>query len=126
MTFKAGVSAVGFDVGTDTLTADKNIQVVVDYKKVRTGDTGMKTEAPAIATPAAGDYFLGYTVPAGYEITSILVSENGTKRSGTALDISEVYTNGTVVEPDAWALLLVGAGLTGAAIRRRRTAVLAI
>jgi hypothetical protein len=59
----------------------------------------------------------------GYESDNHTVGR-WTRMSGTPIDIPGTQ-GGTVPEPASWAMLIAGFGLTGAAMRRRRTALAA-
>ncbi len=59
----------------------------------------------------------GLTTAAGYTFTSNLAANTAVYRIS--------FTSSVVPEPASWALMIAGFGLTGAAIRRRRTATVA-
>jgi hypothetical protein len=117
----AGVTAAAFEIGTATADSGDNISVTVDYTKISNSNTGTKNFAPAISSPAAGEYFFGVTAMTGYDITSISINQNGTNKKATAIDFLDVYTTGALPEPSGWALMIVGVGLVGASVRRRPT-----
>jgi hypothetical protein len=121
----SGVTGAAFEIGTATTTSGANIAVTVDYTKISNGNIGSKSFAPMISSPTAGEYFVGYTAAPGYEITSIDIEEKGTKNKGTALDLLQGFTTAALPEPSTWALMILGGGLIGGALRRKAASTIA-
>ena len=80
-------------------------------------------------TPSSGNNFSNFSTVTGSftasGLTSTVTFMNTTAPDGTdlALDNVVVSSVGGVPEPASWALLIAGFGFTGAAMRRRRSAV---
>lgn len=101
----AGTYAIGFSYGAYVLAGPSTVTL-------STGDSF------AIA-PSTSPAFIGFTSTA--PITSVTIDSPG----GYDFDLISVSAIPTVPEPAMWALMLVGFGGVGAAMRTRRRAVAA-
>jgi hypothetical protein len=63
--------------------------------------------------PAQGSRFFGFKDVSGLQTLRITTGSE-------FVDLSALRSNGAVPEPSAWAMLIAGFGLAGAALRRRR------
>lgn len=77
------------------------------------------------ANPEGGDttYHLSYTfAPTGASTTIVFTGLSNQGASDEFFGIDNVTVTGAVPEPGTWAMMILGFGAAGAAIRRRRTA----
>jgi hypothetical protein len=99
----AGVSAFGFSYGAFVTDADSADAVVT----LNTGES-------FLITPSSTPGFIGFSDSS--PITSLSISYP----TGYGLDVLSVSTTSAAPEPAAWALMLLGIGGVGLALRRHR------
>jgi hypothetical protein len=106
---------------------DDNLTVLLDSLP-DPGISVVSTQAAAAAQPAALNYVGHFTL--AHDATVDFVTEDYypyDNLGGVALNVTrDRPVGGGVPEPASWALVILGFGLAGATMRRRRTAIAAL